>query len=94
MLILGVADNHDSGAALVKDGRLVAAVGQERLDRKKNSGAFPWSAIETVLDQAGHKQREVDRIVFGTSFTPSFVLRRFPSSTTSGAPRAASSATC
>jgi len=78
VLILGVTDNHDSGAALVEDGRLVAAVGQERLDRKKNSGAFPWAAIETVLDQVGRKPKEIDRVVFGTSFTPSFVLRRFP----------------
>ena len=78
MLVLGVADNHDSGAALVQDGQLVAACGQERIDRKKNSGAFPWGAIDTVLDQAGARYRDVDRVVFGTSFTPSWLLRRFP----------------
>ncbi|MCP4803904.1 MAG: hypothetical protein GY913_14425 [Proteobacteria bacterium] len=78
MLVLGVADNHDSGAALVKDGRLVAACGQERIDRKKNSGAFPWGAIDAVLDMAGARYRDVDRVVFGTSFTPSWLLRRFP----------------
>ena len=33
MLILGIADNHDAGAALVHDGRLVAACAQERIDR-------------------------------------------------------------
>ncbi len=78
LLILGIVDNHDAGAALVRDGRLVAAVGQERLDRVKSSGAFPWAAIEACLDQAGARAREVDRIVFGTGFTPSYALRRFP----------------
>ena len=50
MLILGLADNHDAGAALVEDGRLGAACGQERFDRIKNSGAFPTAAIDAVLD--------------------------------------------
>ncbi|MCB9765326.1 MAG: hypothetical protein H6739_36465 [Alphaproteobacteria bacterium] len=78
MLILGLADNHDAGAALVQDGRLVAACGQERVDRVKNSGAFPWGAIDAVLDQVGARYRDVDRVVFGTAFTPSWLLRRFP----------------
>jgi carbamoyltransferase len=78
MLILGIADNHDAGAALVEDGRLVAACGQERFDRTKNSGAFPTAAIDAVLDIAGHRARDVDRIVVGTAFTPSFALRRLP----------------
>lgn len=78
MLILGVADNHDSGAALLADGHLVAACSQERIDRVKCSGAFPWGAIDAVLDRAGVRAREVDRVVFGTSFTPSWALRRFP----------------
>jgi len=78
MLILGVADNHDAGAAVVEDGVLLAAVGQERIDRNKNSGAFPWGAIEAALDKAERRARDVDRIVFGTSFTPSFLLRKMP----------------
>ena len=53
MRILGFADNHDSSAAVVANGRVVAACGQERIDRVKNSGAFPWGAIDAVLDQAG-----------------------------------------
>ena len=79
MVILGIADNHDAGAALVVDNELVAACGQERIDRVKNSGAFPWGAIDAVLDKAGLRARDVDRVVVGSSFTPSFLLRRFPS---------------
>jgi carbamoyltransferase len=78
MNVLGIADNHDAGAALVVDGQLVAAVNQERLDRVKNSGAFPWSAIDAVLEAGGIRARDVDRIVVGTGFTPSSILRAFP----------------
>jgi carbamoyltransferase len=75
--ILGINDNHDSSAALVVDGELVAAVGQERIDRDKNSGAFPWDAITDVLYHAGMEPRDVDRVVFGSHFTPATALRRF-----------------
>ena len=40
MIILGIADNHDAGAALVIDGVLIGAVNQERVDRIKNSAHF------------------------------------------------------
>ena len=78
MIILGIADNHDSNAAVVIDGRLVSAVNQERVDRCKNSSVFPWGAIDEALSLAGVREREVDRIVVGTSFTPSAALRAMP----------------
>ncbi len=76
MIVLGINDNHDSGAALCIDGELVAAVGQERIDRVKNSGAFPWDAIDEVLHIGGITPREVDRVAFGSHFTPATALRR------------------
>ncbi len=78
MIVLGLADNHDSGAAVVIDGRLVSAVNQERVDRVKLSGAFPWGAMDSALAVAGVKEREVDRIVVGSGFTPSTALRALP----------------
>ncbi len=78
MIVLGIADNHDSGAAVVVHGRIAAAVNQERVDRIKTSGAFPWGAIDEALDIAGVKARDVERIVVGTAFTPSALLRAFP----------------
>ncbi len=78
MIILGINDNHDSSAALAVDGRLVAAVGQERLDRNKNSGAFPWDAIDEVLHIGGVRPAQVDRIAFGSHFTPAAALRAVP----------------
>jgi carbamoyltransferase len=79
MIILGIADNHDSGAAVLIDGVPVAAVNQERVDRVKNSGAFPWGAIDAALDLAGVSPREVDEVVVGSAFTPSALLRLWPS---------------
>ncbi len=78
MLVLGLADNHDSGAAIVQDGVLKAATGQERLDRVKNSGAFPWEAAEAVLAQVGAAPSDVDVVVFGGGYTPSTILRALP----------------
>jgi carbamoyltransferase len=78
MIILGIADCPDSSAALVVDGTLVAAVAQERIDRERHSRAFPSGAIDAVLDCAGVRARDVDRVVFGTSFSPSTIVRARP----------------
>jgi len=78
MLTLGLTDNHDASAALVEDGQLIAACGQERIDRIKNSGAFPWGAVDATLDATGKRYRDVDQVVIGSAFTPAWLLRRFP----------------
>jgi carbamoyltransferase len=52
--ILGIsAYYHDSAAALLKDGELVAAVQQERFSRKKHDARFPREAISYCLEAAG-----------------------------------------
>jgi carbamoyltransferase len=48
--ILGLATMGTSSAALFRDGKLIAAVEEERLSRKKNDGGFPHKAINEVLD--------------------------------------------
>jgi carbamoyltransferase len=73
--VLGLSDNHDASAALVVDGQVVAAVSEERLDRKKNSGAFPARSIDCVLRLGGIEARDVEAIAIGTAFTPSALLR-------------------
>ena len=78
MIVLGIADNHDSGAALIANGEIVAAINQERLDRQKNSSAFPYSAIDAVLQEAGMQTHDVDTVVVGTSYTPATILRMAP----------------
>src|SRR5260370_4474922 len=65
MRILGIsAFYHDSAAALVEDGRLVAAAQEERFTRKKHDAAFPYHAIDYCLDAAGAKLSEIDHIAF------------------------------
>lgn len=53
MIVLGIHSFvHDSGACIVRDGR-VHAISEERLDRKKHSAKFPRRAISYVLEEAG-----------------------------------------
>lgn len=65
-LVLGVHIGHDRSAALVEDGRLIAHIAQERLDRVKMSpGAdIPFQAIVSVLTQTGHTIHDVDAVGF------------------------------
>jgi carbamoyltransferase len=65
MRILGIsAFYHDSAAALVEDGRVVAAVQEERFTRKKHDPSFPRHAIAYCLQEAGAKLSELDHVVF------------------------------
>jgi len=55
---------HDSAAALVRDGVIVAAAQEERFSRKKHDAGFPEGALRYCLDAAGVGLGEIDRIVF------------------------------
>ena len=63
MIILGINAYHaNASAAILVDGRLVAAVEEERLNRVKYAAGFPRLAIQYCLDGAGVKLSEVDHI--------------------------------
>jgi len=65
MRILGVsAFYHDSAAALIDNGVIVAAAQEERFTRVKHDAGFPTRAIEYCLDEAGLKLVDVDYVVF------------------------------
>jgi len=65
MRILGIsAFYHDSAAALVEDGRIVAAAQEERFTRRKHDSAFPRHAIAYCLDEAGIAADKLDHVVF------------------------------
>ncbi|MAB80662.1 MAG: hypothetical protein CMJ89_15025 [Planctomycetes bacterium] len=65
MNILGLSFYyHDSSAALVQDGTLLAAAEEERFSRLKHDSGFPMLAIEFVLKQAGLTIHDVDYVVF------------------------------
>ena len=73
--ILGIsAYRHDSAAALVSDGEIVAAAQEERFTRKKFDARFPWRAARWCLAEAGLRLAEVDYIaVHGTSVRDSML---------------------
>ena len=63
--ILGIsAYYHDSAAALVIDGEIIAAAQEERFTRKKHDPGFPAGAIAYCLKEAGLQLSDIDHIVF------------------------------
>lgn len=65
MNILGIGGfSHDSAACLMQDGRIVSAVMEERLTRKKHQGGIPVKAVEWCLNSAGLTADDVDHIGF------------------------------
>jgi carbamoyltransferase len=65
MWILGIsAFYHDSAAALIRDGEIVAAAQEERFTRKKHDSRFPSHAIQYCLESVGLNHSELDSVVF------------------------------
>ena len=63
--VLGIsAYYHDSAAALIADGRIVAAAQEERFTRLKGDSGFPHHAISFCLDSAGISEQDVDHFVY------------------------------
>ena len=66
MIILGLSPiAHESSVGIVVDGRLRAAVAEERFSRIKNQAGFPTQALEFCLRQAGISARDVDYVAYG-----------------------------
>lgn len=66
MIILGINSAlHDTAAAIVKDGKILAASEEERFDRKKHSGNFPLDTIKFCLKEAKIGINDVDEIAVG-----------------------------
>ena len=63
--ILGIsAFYHDSAAALIVDGNIIAAAQEERFSRKKHDARYPTNAVNFVLQEGNIKLNQVDHIVF------------------------------
>ena len=70
MIILGIHDGHNASASLIIDGKLVCALGEERLSRDKHQYGYPAKAIDTVLNASGITIDDVDRIAMSTATLP------------------------
>jgi carbamoyltransferase len=63
--ILGISCfYHNSAAALIRDGKIVAAAEEERFTRVKNDRRFPHNAINYCLEQAGISQKQLTAVVY------------------------------
>ncbi len=67
MYILGIWDGHDSGAALLDDGKIVFATNEERYTKRKLEVKFPYNSIEACLHFAKIKPSEIEHIAFTTT---------------------------
>lgn len=84
--ILGIsAFYHDSAAAIVRDGRIIAAAQEERFSRKKHDPRFPRKAINYCLSEAFIEADDIDAVVFYDH--PLLTLERVLKSILSTAPK-------
>ncbi len=79
MYVLGLWDGHDSGAALIRDGRIVYAANEERFTKRKLEVKFPYNAIAAALAHEGIKPTEVEQVAFTTTELTKTLWRLFPS---------------
>jgi len=65
-----ISQGHDAAAALIVDGRIVAAAAEERFNRLKHSGAFPAKAAAFCLSQAGMRVEDLAEIAHSFNYAP------------------------
>ena len=64
-IILGLsAYYHDSAAALIRDGKIIAAAQEERFSRLKHDPSFPKKAIVSICNQSGTDLTKIDKVIF------------------------------
>jgi len=78
MYILGIWDGHDSGAALIEDNRILFAINEERLTRRKLEIRFPEHSIQACLDYAHLSPRDIRHIAVSTLDFSKTLARIFP----------------
>lgn len=82
MIVLGFSVGHDKGAVLIKDGKVLVGITQERLTRIKNDGAYSGGAIPTesimyCLTEYGLTIDDIDLIVYSTTEMVDDVYEKF-----------------
>jgi carbamoyltransferase len=68
MVILGIWDGINGGAALLRDGEIVAAINEERLNRKKMAVGFPWQSIREVMELSGVASPDIDFVAVAQNY--------------------------
>jgi carbamoyltransferase len=78
VIVLGIWDGHDAGAALVADGTLVAAVNEERFTRRKLEVRFPERSIQACCTLAGVRPGDVQTVACSTADVAKTIGRLVP----------------
>jgi len=63
MAVLSYSNEHEAGAAVVKDGKIITAINEERLSRVKNQDGFPHRSIDYVLQAANLKDEDIECVI-------------------------------
>lgn len=67
MIILGINDTHDSSACLIKDGKLLIAVEEERFRRVKKISCFPKKSVENIFKFTGYSCKDIDEVAVASN---------------------------
>ncbi len=78
MYILGLWDGHDSGAALIKDDKIIYAANEERFTKRKLEINFPYNAIKAALAFEKLEPSEIKAVAFPTLELTKTISRVFP----------------
>ncbi len=78
MYILGLWDGHDSGAALIKDDKIIYAANEERFTKRKLEVKFPYNSIHAALRFAGITPFDIKAVAFPTLEFTKTLSRVFP----------------
>jgi len=70
MIILGIHDGHNCGASIFRNGKLLIAVSEERITRKKNEYGFPNKSIDLCLKRSNIKKKEISYVAVSTKNLP------------------------
>ncbi len=62
MILLGINDGHDASAALIIDGKIIGAVQEERIVRKKNVSSFPINSIKYLLKTYKINPKDIEQV--------------------------------
>ncbi len=68
MIILGISDHYMSGAAIIIDGKIKAAVAEERLARQKMVMGFPWKSIKQAMQIADVRPKDLDEVAVASDW--------------------------
>lgn len=66
MYVLGIHQGHDSNVTLVKDGKIIASVNEERFTRIKHYGGVPYQSIQFCLNSTNIDIKDLNKVVFPT----------------------------